>query len=1106
LSGRAGGGWGTALVKERERNKSQRRAASRVAAQSGHSDTAQNYTSDDQKKAVGRLGKTDFDALQFSGVTGRQSLAVGGGISTVFAFLRRCQAIFAWSAGWFSASRISRRVLTTAAVFVLSLLGNTPSQAFTCPDAILADPKDALVATYYVTAKSCSTTDTGPDVLLSAFINDETNQVNVTFSPTKTVVTSSVTTGPGCTGSFTPPTSGNNVAGYSYGFSTTCSVSIALADGGSMSFVTDNDEFGFATIFRSVNLTPGNYPSWKLTTTPNKSSYTKVGEAIGYSYTLTNTGNVAINSFGVAGNKTGSITCLAIALAPGASTTCSSTYTTVAGDVGNPIAYDATATGTPAAGTLAPAMDSGSITFAVQPALTVVPTPNPASFTAAGQAIAYSFKLTNAGNVTINSIAMTGTKTGSIACTLMSLAPGADTTCTSSYTTVAADVGGSIPYTATATGTPTAGALAPVAVKGTITFTAQPVLTIAATPNPASFSNAGQAIAYSFKLTNTGNVTINSLAVTGTKIGTVSCVASGLAAGASTTCTSSYTTVAGDVGAPIPYSATANGTPAGGTLSPAVANGSIAFTALPALAIATTPNPTTFSKAGQVIAYSYKVTNTGNVTVSSLAVNDTKVTGISCAATTLPLGASTTCSGSYTTTAADVLAASISSAATANGMFGTTAVSSAAVSTTLQIDANAVRQATQSAIRNFMNRRAEILTSVQPDETRKHQQLPGWLFGNSAEEQDPEPDSTNAKSARGRTDTPSVDDRMARRPTRGQPVAGDIATDRASGRTSLNPFGVSGSTDDAGGGRFAFATSLSKLRQNADEMRAARDSGPNVPMGLGATSRSTIDRRAEPSRFDVWAEGAMAYYSDNSIGASQQGHAALLYMGVDYRIHPAILLGALVQLDWVSESTPALGASASASGQGWMAGPYVSVRLTRNLFFDARAAWGQSDNRVDPLGVYTDKFSTERSLVSAKLTGNWAYGNLRFRPSAEIVHFHETQEAYTNQINIHIPEQSISLGRVSVGPEIGYRFQHDNGAVFEPFVGVKGVWDFDKTADTTVAGIAVGDDPFHVMVELGATYATPSGISLRGSFAYDGIGDSDLRAYYGRGSITVPFN
>ena len=579
----------------------------------------------------------------------------------MFAFVRRCPAIIARGAAGISKWRVSRSVSFSAFVFVLSLLGSSPSHAFTCDSAILGNPNDALTATYYVTASACTTSDPGPSALLSAFIND--NNVSVTFSPNSSLVTSSVTTG--CDEPSLTPT-GGNVAGYQYGFLKSCSISITLADGGSMSFVSNNDAFGFATSFTSVNLSPGNYPSWKLTATPNKSSYTKVGEAIGYSYSLTNTGNVAINSFGVTGNKTGSITCLASTLAPGASTTCSSTYTTVSGDLGNPIAYDATATGTPAAGTLAPAMDSGTITFSAQPALTVAPTPNPTSFTAAGQAIAYSFKLNNTGNVTINSIAMTGTKTGSITCAATTLAPAAETTCTSTYTTVAGDVGGPIAYSATANGTPTAGALAPVAVNGSITFTAQPTLTVAATPNPTSFSNAGQAIAYSFKLTNAGNVTINSIAMTGTKTGSITCTATTLAPGANTTCTSTYTTVAGDVGGPISYNATATGTPTAGTLAPAAVNGSIAFNALPALAIAATPNPTSFSNAGQAIAYSFKLTNTGNVTINSLTVTGTKIGTVSCVASSLAAGASTTCTSSYTTVAGDV-GGPIAYSATANG-------------------------------------------------------------------------------------------------------------------------------------------------------------------------------------------------------------------------------------------------------------------------------------------------------------------------------------------------------------------------------------------------------------------------------------------------------
>jgi hypothetical protein len=189
-----------------------------------------------------------------------------------------------------------------------------------------------------------------------------------------------------------------------------------------------------------------------------------------------------------------------------------------------------------------------------------------------------------------------------------------------------------------------------------------------------------------------------------------------------------------------------------------------------------------------------------------------------------------------------------------------------------------------------------------------------------------------------------------------------------------------------------------------------------------------------------------------------------------------------------------------------MAGPYASIRLTPNLLFDVRAAWGRSDNRIDPFGIYTDSFETERGLVAGKLTGTWSYGQLRLRPSAEVVYFHETQQAYTNQLSILIPEQSISLGRLIVGPEIAYQFRSRDGITLEPYVGIKGVWDFAKTGDPSTAGLIVGNDPFHAKLELGAIYTDPSGASLKGTFAYDGIGDSDFRAYHGRATLTVPFN
>ena len=197
-------------------------------------------------------------------------------------------------------------------------------------------------------------------------------------------------------------------------------------------------------------------------------------------------------------------------------------------------------------------------------------------------------------------------------------------------------------------------------------------------------------------------------------------------------------------------------------------------------------------------------------------------------------------------------------------------------------------------------------------------------------------------------------------------------------RMGINPLGFNGNAQN-GMGQFAFATSLAKMRQAGETARANQAAlDEEAGMGLGSLPRLQPARAAPPSSFDVWAQGSITYYEDDDFNAHQQGHASLIYAGADYLVRPAILVGLLVQSDWVSERSASLGTS--ASGNGWMAGPYISIGLTPNLFFDARAAWGQSDNGIDPLGVYTDNFSTDRRLFSAKLTGNWSYNRLWFRP------------------------------------------------------------------------------------------------------------------------------
>ncbi|MGL1102675.1 DUF7507 domain-containing protein, partial [Vibrio parahaemolyticus] len=74
-------------------------------------------------------------------------------------------------------------------------------------------------------------------------------------------------------------------------------------------------------------------------------------------------------------------------------------------------------------------------------------------------------------------------------------------------------------------------------------------------------------------------------------------------------------------------------------------------------------NPT---KVGDKISYSFSVTNTGNVTITSTGLTDVLIaySGLSCGSTPLAPKATTTCSGLYTVSQADIDAGSVLNSAT----------------------------------------------------------------------------------------------------------------------------------------------------------------------------------------------------------------------------------------------------------------------------------------------------------------------------------------------------------------------------------------------------------------------------------------------------------
>ncbi len=423
-------------------------------------------------------------------------------------------------------------------------------------------------------------------------------------------------------------------------------------------------------------------PTISITKTASIPTFSAPGAETTYSYQVTNTGNVTLNPVTVTDPMSGlsAIACPFTQLAPGAGGTCTATYTTTQADVDRgSITNTGTATGTAPAGTQVTDTSSVTIPAAQTPSITLAKSASVADFAAAGTLITYRYQVTNGGNVTLDPVVVTDPmpNLSPVSCPDSSLAPGGVETCTATYTTSQTDVNaGGVSNVGTATGTPLTGpAVVDSATLG-VPAIASPAITIAKSADPTSFSQVGTTITYTYDVTNAGNVTLDPVVVTDPmpNLSPVSCPDTSLDPLASEQCHATYVTTQGDLDSDgVSNTGTATGTPPTGP--PVTDSSTLTVPAhqTPAIGLSKTADPTSFAQAGTVIMYTYQVTNTGDVTLNQLQVTDPMphLSGPSCPdltpTTPLDPGDEITCTGTYTTTQADVDAGRVTNTATAQG-------------------------------------------------------------------------------------------------------------------------------------------------------------------------------------------------------------------------------------------------------------------------------------------------------------------------------------------------------------------------------------------------------------------------------------------------------
>jgi hypothetical protein len=284
-----------------------------------------------------------------------------------------------------------------------------------------------------------------------------------------------------------------------------------------------------------------------------------------------------------------------------------------------------------------------------------------------------------------------------------------------------------------------------------------------------------------------------------------------------------------------------------------------------------------------------------------------------------------------------------------------------------------------------------------------------------------------------------------------------------------------------------------RLAGSADPGNAA---GYEVGQG-GFSASALVAPRAAGLR--VWSEGYLsAFREELSDTLSSRGNFDVVYAGGDIMLGPNVMLGLLGQFDWLKEEE----LFGDADGQGWMVGPYVGILLGRAWQLDVRAAWGQSDNDLGSVG----SFDGDRWLARASLRGNWYSGAWRLTSITELGYVEENQERFHALESVVVPDQSVSLGRFTFGPELAYRIER-NATFLEPQVSLQGLWNFDTDAEIDLLGLAWRPDEFYGRVEAGLMFGcTDGGMTLRAVGAYEGIGTSEFDVWSGRVWGSIPLN
>jgi len=384
-----------------------------------------------------------------------------------------------------------------------------------------------------------------------------------------------------------------------------------------------------------------------------------VGQTVTWTTTVTNTGNVTLSDLGVdvAGDAA---ECPATTLEPGRSVSCTTsaevTQTDVdAGKVDRAAIVSAAAPGS-AAKELTRASHSDEI--APAPSLSTNVESDVTEESGVGDQATWTVTVRNTGNVTLSTLEI-----GGGTCDTAVLAPGAEARCTIVRTLSQAEVdAGTVQVNEAVTATTPAGVRSELArATGAAELAQHPALSATSESDADVQPAVDDTVTVVVTVQNSGDVTIHDIAVRPGRGEAAACAQTALAPGATTDCviTTPVTQQDVDAGGFDVDAAVIGSTPTEDGVELATTSSRVGIPAQPAATLGLTAAVQERLEPGVELTVQATVTNTGNVTLSDVALAASDDREVSCPGERIAPGASATCTVTVTVTQALVDAGGI---------------------------------------------------------------------------------------------------------------------------------------------------------------------------------------------------------------------------------------------------------------------------------------------------------------------------------------------------------------------------------------------------------------------------------------------------------------